>query len=513
MMMMDGDHANRSATTTTDGDQPVRFPPQDGMISFTEARGIIGTVAGERAGAFRQREELLSLDHAVGRTAKYDIRSPIDTPTFDSAAIEGYAVISAHTAHAKPDAPVHLLVMGTMGPGDVPLVINDEVVNGLVPCVEIMTGAAFPVARSSKRNFDACVPWERARRYGDKFTGTMVEITSPPLTSWHKRLKGGDFRRGDMILESGTLIVPKHVMALASVGVNFITTTRTVRAAVLTIGSELIPPGTSPAHESQFKIPDANGPYLTAALREMGADVAYLGAYPDNADLVGRCLGDQLQAGSFDVIISTGGVSSGNQSHMPACIARLDGQQYFHYVAMKPGHTSLFASLPLDGVKIEHSSPSKVMRGQDFQDQAEMDGQVRMVAPVLFCLPGNPVASAACFRFLVTPYIRTLGSMMEEQSMTARVAATPEMAKLQSTRHDSATSPWVVEGSPQVDIFRQACVRSNSDGVTVEVSRERNPAKTSPFASSNCWVHVPRGHHGVRQGDVAKVYPFCSPKS
>lgn len=71
----------------------------------------------------------------------------------------------------------------------------------------------------------------------------------------------------------------------------------------------------------------------------------------------------------------------------------------------------------------------------------------------------------------------------------------------------------VIEGSVQFDIFRHGVLRSHENGVAVEVSSDRNIAKASPFASSNCWVHVPRGHVGHGQGSVAWVFPFCSPKS
>ena len=77
----------------------------------------------------------------------------------------------------------------------------------------------------------------------------------------------------------------------------------------------------------------------------------------------------------------------------------------------------------------------------------------------------------------------------------------------------TSSKAMIVDGSQEYDIFRHAILKSHWDGVSVEVSKERSLSKASPFASSNCWLHIPRGHRGVSDGDAATIYPFCSPKS
>ncbi|KAK1085117.1 hypothetical protein LTR48_004825 [Friedmanniomyces endolithicus] len=334
--------------------------------NFDDARDIIGRAASERAERFAQDEEFRALDSAVGRIVKEDIDSPISTPTFDAVAISGYAVIATQVSRATPERPTRMRCMGLMKAGDHPLEVDDRVVNGMVCCVEITVGAAFPTAKSTGRPFDSIVPREHAEIVQEGGSGRILQITRLPLTSWHKRITGSDFRKGDRIIDRGMSIAPKYVMALASVGIRQVSVTR----------------------------------------------------------------------------------------------------------------------------------------------------QVRVVQPVIFALPGGPIASACCFRFLVTPYIRALIGMQTECAISARVAFT--QATPIFSRHDRPSpksNEMVVDGSMDYDTFRHAILRSQIDGVSVEIAKERSPAKASPFASSNCWMHVPRGHMSVGDGDLANIYPFCSPKS
>ncbi|KAI7531259.1 hypothetical protein KC317_g19838 [Hortaea werneckii] len=184
---------------------------------------------------------------------------------------------------------------------------------------------------------------------------------------------------------------------------------------------------------------------------------------------------------------------------------------------MSPGSSAIFASLqspaaPETGNQRFYHGDASPSRHFYTPPKTPANGPKRGL-PVIFGLPGAPIASAACMRFLVTPYVKQFSGMPEEEAMLARIAITPGEAFARQSLGQSMPQDLVIEGSAQFDIFRHGIVRSHDSGVIVEVGRDRNISKASPFASANCWVHVPRGHVGHGDGAVATVYPFCSPRS
>lgn len=490
-------------------------------ISFDEARKIIASIGAEKSHAFAQDDEMVPLDQSLGRIPKEDLRSPISTPTFDSAAMDGYAVLLRQTRHATQSTPLQLRVMGHMFAGRPPLHIDDRIIDGFVPCVEMKIGAPFPIVRTSLLSFDAFVPREHARVLREGGEGKILQIIQQPLSTWHKRIAGSDFHEGDLILQKGEIIAPKHIKALASVGLQDIAVIRRVRVGVISVGSELT--STVLQYEQKLPhshtIPDSNGPYLTAALREMGIEASYLGALPGHADVLTSQLREHLANDYHDLIIATEGAISGAFDQIPNCVQNLEGDIHFNQVALNPGYSTLFASLP-------STDPNSMMPQYFYAGGYAAEQHSQFATPPktpahrrsggtieFFGLPGAPIASAACFRFLVTPFIRHLTGMPTEHEMLGKVAVTTDMAYARQVAGKPAAAEMVVEGSAHMDTFRHGILRSQEHGVTVEISKDRSVSKTSPFASSNCWVHVPRGHTGVGAGDIVALYPFCSPKS
>lgn len=200
----------------------------------------------------------MPLDQSVGRTVKNNITSPIATSTFDSVAVNGYAVIASQTSAASLQRPQNLWCMGTMRAGDRPLEVDDRVLDGHASCVETSVGAPFPIAPSTGRAFDAIVPQDHATVLQAGGEGRISQITRPPLTSWHKRIAGSDFRQRDQILAKRSSVAPKHVMYLASVGIRQLAMSRSARVGDVSIGSELAST-VADQQALQYKIPDANG--------------------------------------------------------------------------------------------------------------------------------------------------------------------------------------------------------------------------------------------------------------
>jgi molybdopterin molybdotransferase len=335
----------------------------------------------------------------------------MSTPQYDTSAMDGYAVDSSQTFDASPTRPLLFEVRGTMAAGDAPISVNRK---GFA-CVEIMTGAQFPIG------FDAVIPIEHTTRKDGK-----VYIRQPALRNQHRRFAGNDFAEGDKILSKGSVVRAKHVMALASVGIVEIRVLK-IRVGIWSTGLEI----------ANGMIPDVNGPYLFSALREIGVDVKFLGIIPDDAEALARA----IQGANFDLLLTTGAVSVGKFDFVRTSMDILNADVIFHHVAMRPGHPVLCAS-------IGHRT--------------------------FFGLPGNPIATAACFQFLVLPFITgCIPSIKAEISIP------------------------IATGT--LDMFRHGKI---SDGKAV-INQQQSPAKVKPFSQSNCWVHV-KGN--LKIGDSVDCY-------
>lgn len=410
--------------------------------------------------------EKIPLEQALGRVAAEHHTSPIRTPSKDTSAMDGYAISSGATVDATPDTPVTFLVQGTNAAGSEPVELPNEPIDGCYPCVEIMTGAQFPIS-TSNTPFDACVKIEDTVPSGVK-SGFQLQqrfvLTRPVRLHANRRFAGGDMQKGDIIVKKGETVRSRHVMGLASVGVTEAVVRRKLRVAVWTTGNEL----TRDTHGTKRgnQIFDSNGPFLAAALREAGVDVDLMGILQDDVQSLEKAF-DSAEAAAWDLIVTTGAVSKGKFDFVVPALKSMRAQIHFHGVAIRPGHPILFATI----------------------DRAS--GRIPF-----FGLPGNPIATAACFRFLVLPFLRQLSGLELEP------AATAELSMKNGGRDVFLASP------SHLDCFRHGTLITQPDGRRIiELSQSQSPAVISQYATSNCWAHIARGDTEVAGPITVHCYP------
>ncbi|KAJ0418618.1 MoaB/Mog domain-containing protein [Aspergillus carlsbadensis] len=432
-------------------------------LSYADAVDLVEKEAHRQRTAFLADSEKCSIFNTCDRAVSDLLCSPISTPEFDTSAMDGFALSSVATKATSPDSPVTFEVLGTTTAGDQPhshSTLLDESGDGTPPCIEIMTGAPFPVGPGGDQ-FDCCVPIEDVVLVEDKLsTRRYISLSKPAKWRQHRRVAGGDFARNDRIIDVGERVNPQHVMAMASVGLTEVPVMRQPRIAIFSTGCELMSPGASP---HRFMIHDANGPYLSAMLKKYGADVDFRGAVRDNPIAMENALLEALGQNKYDVILTSGAVSAGRCDIIPGVISSIGGRTVFHKVAVKPGHPVLFSVLPRGG-------------------QSET---------AFFGLPGNPVAAAACLRFFVLPYLRTLQCQSRER---------PQSAPLQVPKSTKS----ILRFKKEVDIFRPAILSPCRQ--TVQIIEDHSPGKTKPFLHANCWAHIPSRVEQVCDGETVDVY-------
>lgn len=294
----------------------------------------------------------LPLAEVAGLVLAEDIASEVNSPPYDKALMDGYAVRSA-------DREPQRRILEEIAAGDVPRL-------ALTPgtASRIMTGAPLPDGS------DAVVQVELTELIGD----SVVCIQNVDVAPGRNMLRlGTSLRVGDTVLKKGAKLRAIEVGVLAEIGRGMVTAIPRPKVAVLATGNELVPVGDRPA---TGQIRNSNGPMLVASAIRAEAEAIELGIARDNHQDLASWIKQGLSA---DVLILSGGVSAGKFDLVPQVLGELGVEQVFHKISLRPGKPLWF------GVKDDNNRRTLV-----------------------FALPGNPVSSLVCVELFARPAIEIL---------------------------------------------------------------------------------------------------------
>ena len=334
-------------------------PARPGLMVLEDA--LAALLASVQAVA--EAEPVATFD-ADGRVLAQDLVSALDVPGHDNSSMDGYAVRVADLAAAAGAAlPVSQRIpAGHFGP---------ELQPGTV--ARIFTGAPVPAGA------DAVVMQEEAEVAGESDGQPLVRFKALPAPGQWVRRRGEDVRRGAVVLPQGTRLGPAELGLAASVGFAHLSVYRRVRVALFSTGDELVMPGDVPPEQMlPGAIYNSNRFFLRALLQRLGCEVSDLGIVPDRREATVAALRSAAQA--HDVILTSGGVSVGEEDHIKPAVQALGGLDLWQ-IGMKPGKP--FA--------------------HGWVARTEGGSRCHFVG-----LPGNPVSSFVTFLLLVRPFLRRL---------------------------------------------------------------------------------------------------------
>lgn len=355
--------------------------------------------------------------------------STIDVPPCDNSAMDGYVLRFADVQQGHDLAVSQRIVAGAVGE---PLAANTA--------ARIFTGAPVPAGA------DTVVMQENT-----ELVNGQLRLLNAPEPGQHIRPRGQDIACGSEILSQGRRIQAQDIGLLASIGLLELPVYRRLKVAICSTGDELVEPG-QPLAEGQ--IYNSNRFMLAGLLQSLGCEVVDGGIIPDSFEQTQQQL-DRLSA-SVDVIISSGGVSVGEEDHV------------------KPAVESLGA-LDLWKLNIKPGKPVAFGRVNDTP---------------FFGLPGNPASVFVTFCLLARPYLLASQGQLDVEPISVTVPADFE---------------WSRAGS------RQEYLRAKIVGTGADARVQRYPNQSSGVLASTSWANclavVPPGV-SFAKGEPVEVILF-----
>ncbi|MBD0734576.1 molybdopterin molybdenumtransferase MoeA [Streptomyces sp. CBMA29] len=333
------------STSPSPADSPADAVP------WPEARRIARRV-GRRLGSETRElgEDLLGMTLARALTALTDL------PSFDSSAMDGWAVAGPGPWRLRGAS----VLAGQQRPAE-PLLVGHA--------APIATGAAVPTGTTAVLRSEH--GWTQRRTDGE-----WLQVRSPhpaPAPGQEVRARGQECGGGEELLPAGTVVTPAVLGLAAAAGYDELTVTVRPRVEVLVLGDELLDHGLP----RSGRVRDALGPMLPSSLRALGAEVVAVRRLVDDADILRRT----VRESTADLVVTTGGTAGGPVDHLHPVLAALGAKLLVDGVAVRPGHPMVLAELPSGTHLI----------GLPGNPLAAVSGVLTLAAPLLRTLAGRPV--------------------------------------------------------------------------------------------------------------------------
>lgn len=401
-------------------------PPNGTLTPIDEAlkllRGSMQAVAGT---------ETVTLLAALNRVLYESVIAPLAVPGYDNSAMDGYAVNSGDLQSGQTEFAVSQRIpAGRVGQ---PLIPNT--------LARIFTGAPLP------QGADAVIMQENCR-----VDGALVIVDQAVQAGENVRRAGADVQQGTLLFASGHRLRGPDIGMLASVGIAQIEVCRPLRVALLTTGNELVRPG----HALRpGQIYNSNFYTVSSLLQNLGHEVIDCGIVEDTLQATQNAL--QAAAANADCIISSGGVSVGEEDHVRNALER-SGELSFWKLAIKPGKPFAF-------------------------------GRVNGIP--FFGLPGNPVSAFVNFVLIVRPCLERLSGATQTPQIPWQLPA------------DFEYGPTGV----RQEYLRVRCVQREHAGVVIQPIGDQSSGVLSSVSACDGLAIIPP-KTSVMPGDLLRFLPL-----
>ncbi|MBL1259421.1 MAG: molybdopterin molybdotransferase MoeA [Thiotrichaceae bacterium] len=378
-----------------------------------------------------QQIEQCPLLNALGRVLAQPLIAPHPIPPTDNSAMDGYALrLDDLATQGSTTLPISQRITA----GDIPVELAANSV------ARIFTGASIPAGA------DTVIAQEQSHLESGRITFNI-----PSHIGQHIRRAGEDIEQGHAFLSAGYRIQPQAMGLIAANGIATIAVFRRLKVALLSTGNELLMPGCALQNGKRY---NANHFTLSGLLQALGCEIIDLGTIPDKLSTTLNAL--EAAATDADLIISSGGVSVGEEDHVKTAIEQL-GALNIWKLNIKPGKPLAFGEI--------NNTP-------------------------FFGLPGNPVSLFVTFCLFARPYILRAQGIEQVQPQTIKIHAQFNHTKKGSRQEYLRSRLTTAEHGSEVAIFGK---------------------QGSGVLSSTVWANsltIIRPGSVITAGDLVEVIPF-----
>ena len=379
----------------------------------------------------------------MNRISAKNIFSPTNYPAGNNTAFDGYAVNSKETVSLSNKNKKKFKILKTIAAGDNPKIKNVKKYSS----VEIMTGALIP------KHFDTVIPVEKINYYPNKKNPKFIIIEKKITKNNHVRFVGSDYKKGEKIVSAGEIINSSHILAFKSLGVERIVVKKKPVVVFYSTGNEISEKTNIP----DWKVRNSNSHYIKSLSKNLFFDFIDGGILRDKDDKLFKKLINKNFKSKYDIVITNGAVSAGKFDFVPRIIKNFKLSNHFKGVAIRPGKPIMFA-------KFKNINQS------------------------FFGLPGNPISSAACFKFFVYPYLRSILNMKHERPFKAKLKNSYSKKK-NFTR-----------------FLKSKVVINKKGALEVEVLKGQESFRIKSFTKANAWALFRSGKSAFKKGELIECF-------
>ena len=407
------------------------------MISYQSSKKILS-----KAIIKIQNENIKSIN-SLNRVLSKNIYSNINYPSGNNAAFDGFAINSKDTNLIKKKLPQQFKIIGSVAAGAKPF---KKKINKF-DAIEIMTGGIIP------KGFDTIIPIEQIVFSPNKNNKKYIIISKKVKKHSHIRFAGSDYKKNELVIKKNTIIQPNHILALKTLGIKNIQVKKKINILFFSTGNEISNKDDIPV----WKVRNSNSHYIKNLDKNLLFNFKDGGILKDHHQKQYKSKIKKMLKSNIDIIITSGAVSAGKFDYIPSVVKSFKLSNYFKSVAIRPGKPILFA-------------------------------KIKSKQKAIFGLPGNPMSSAACFRFFVYPYLENILGLNSEKPIKA-------ILKNNFSKKKNFTR------------FAKSKLNTTKNGkIEVEVLQGQESFRIKSFVKSNIWALLPSGKSNFKKGEIVDCF-------
>ena len=415
------------------------------MISYKAAKKIL------IKSNIKIKKETINSLKSLNRVCAKDVYSPVNYPAGNNTAFDGYAVNSKDTASLNNKNSKKFKILKTIAAGDNPKIKNIK----KFQTVEVMTGALI------SKPFDTVIPIEQIKFYPSIKNKKYIIINKKIKKNEYIRYLGSDYRKKEIVIRKGTLIQSSHILAFKSLGIEKIEVKIKPNILFFSTGNEI----SEKKNIADWQIRNSNSYYIKSLSNNFLFNFIDGGILRDNDEKIFKKLINKNIKSKTDIIITSGAVSAGKFDFVPQVIKKFKLSNFFKDVAIRPGKPILFAK---------------------FKNKEK----------VFFGLPGNPISSAACFRFFVYPYLSAILNIKEEKPFKARL-----INKFKKKKNFTR-------------FLKGKLTSTNNGNLQIKILQGQESFRIKSFIKSNVWGVFRGGQSIFKKGHLIEChFPILSNKN